>query len=254
MNANLYNQRRGFIKNATVGGLLSLGINEKVVELVTSDTQNKIQLKENDIILFQGDSITDAGREYNEKRPNNTARLGAGYTLIATSELLYKNPIKNLTFYNRGIGGEKVPQLAARWKADCLDLKPTILSILIGVNDFWHTFKGYSGTPKSYRNDYQQLLDRTKQALPDVKLLIGEPFYVAGIPGNYEKVYPEFKEYQVAAQEMAKSFGAVFIPYQSIFDKAQQRASGEYWTWDGVHTTPAGAYLMAQEWLNSIKA
>ncbi len=145
-------------------------------------------------------------------------------------------------------------QLAERWDADALDIKPDVLSILVGVNDFWHTItNGYTGTITTYRNDFKTLLDRTRQKLPDIKLIIGEPFGVMGISAVTASWYPAFNEYRQAAKETAENFGAVFIPYQSVVDEAQKKAPGNYWTGDGVHPTLAGAQLMAHAWLRAIK-
>ena len=161
---------------------------------------------------------------------------------------------KDLKVYNKGISGNKVYQLAERWDADCLELQPKVLSILIGVNDFWHTLTGgYKGTVETYRNDLKTLLDRTKQKLPGLQLIIGEPFAVTGVKAVDEKWYPAFNDYRQAAREIADAYQAVFIPYQKIFDKAQKTAPGAYWTGDGVHPTLAGAKLMAQAWLEAVK-
>ena len=116
-----------------------------------------------DVILFQGDSITDAGREKNRELPNNIRSFGAGYAFISASEMLRNMADQNLVIYNRGISGNKVYQLAERWQKDCLDLKPNVLSILIGVNDYWHKRNGdYDGTPEIYENDFRELLKTYK--------------------------------------------------------------------------------------------
>ncbi len=93
----------------------------------------------------------------------NTARnLGSGYPMLAGAALLNKFEALNLKIYNKGISGNKVYQLAERWDMDCLELKPDVLSILIGVNDIWHKLNGtYNGTAEIYRNDYIALLERT---------------------------------------------------------------------------------------------
>ena len=167
---------------------------------------------------------------------------------------MYKHAGKNLKVYNKGISGNKVYQLAERWDADCLDLKPNVLSILVGVNDFWHTLvNNYKGTLQTYQTDYKALLDRTKQKLPDVKLIIGELYAVSGIKAVDEKWYPVFNDYRKAAREIAVSYGAELIPYQTVFDKAQKTAPGVYWTIDGVHPSLAGARLMAEAWMQTIK-
>ena len=105
-------------------------------------------------ILFQGDSITDAGRERGAYYANDYGGMGQGYVRHIVTELLAKHPDKDLKIYNRGISGHKVYQLRDRWEDDCMMLKPDILSILIGVNDHWHTLSGrYGGVgrPKSMK-------------------------------------------------------------------------------------------------------
>jgi lysophospholipase L1-like esterase len=243
--------RRNFIKTASLGSLLAVNIPDIVS---AAPATKKISLSKDDIILFQGDSITDAHRKRDDSNPNSPAALGTGYPFLAAAGLLNRDPQKNLKIWNKGVSGNKVYQLADRWQADCLDLKPTVLSILVGVNDFWHTLvNGYTGTIKTYRDDYKALLDRTKQQLPDVKLIIGEPYAVIGIKSVDDKWYPAFNEYRQAAREIAESFGAAFIPYQEIYDKAQKSAPGIYWTADGVHPTLAGAQLMAEAWLQTVR-
>ncbi|GAA4309443.1 SGNH/GDSL hydrolase family protein [Compostibacter hankyongensis] len=214
----------------------------------------KITLSDNDVVLFQGDSITDMGRNRNAKDANSNSGLGPGYPLIAGSELLYKYPGKHLQIYNRGISGNKVFQLADRWEEDCLALKPTVLSILVGVNDYWHTLTGgYKGTLQTYRDDYRALLERTRKQFPDIKLIIGEPYAVRGVKAVDDSWFPTFTGYQQAAREIADSFGAAFIPYQHIYDQAQKSAPASYWTPDGVHPGAAGDALMAHAWLETIK-
>lgn len=174
--------------------------------------------------------------------------------MLAAAQMLEKYAPLNLKIYNKGISGNKVYQLAERWDKDCLDIKPDVLSILIGVNDIWHKLNGqYNGTIEIYRNDYIALLERTKKALPNVKLVICEPYAVPGVKAVDDKWYPEFYEYQKASREIADRFGATFIPYQAIYDEAQKRAPGAYWTGDGVHASFAGAQLMAGAWIFVIK-
>ena len=98
-------------------------------------------LKPGITLLFQGDSITDAGRSREDAdKPNSQPALGNGYAWLAASQLLVDRPNDGIKIFNRGISGNKVPNLDERWQADCIDLKPNVLSILIGVNDIWRTF------------------------------------------------------------------------------------------------------------------
>ncbi|HZW66195.1 MAG TPA: GDSL-type esterase/lipase family protein [Hanamia sp.] len=247
--------RRNFLKKSSLAGVGLLTIPQLVSTAFAEETRSKkITISKDDVILFQGDSITDAGRKRDKTNPNQASALGSGYAMIAASALLYDYAGKNLKVYNRGVSGNKVYQLADRWDKDTFNLKPNVLSILVGVNDFWHTLvNGYKGTIKTYRDDYKTLLDRTKQTLPDVKLIIGEPYAVIGVKSVDEKWYPAFDEYRKAAREIAASYDAIFIPYQSIYDKAQKVAPGAYWTADGVHPTLAGARLMAHAWMQAVK-
>ena len=249
------NGRRSFLKRATAGSAVALGLSQIVASAYAEAKPPKVVLKNNDVILFQGDSITDASRNRDEKSSNNTKALGTGYAFLAGAHLLHAHPAKNLQLFNRGISGNKVYQLAERWDTDCLDLKPTVLSILIGVNDFWHMINGkYDGTIETYRTDYKALLQRTREKLPDVKLIIGEPFAVPGIKAVDEQWFPRFSEYQEAARELADQFKATFIPYQSVFDKASKLATGSHWTHDGVHPSLAGSQLMAEAVVSNFAA
>jgi lysophospholipase L1-like esterase len=249
--------RRDFLKKTSIASLVAVSSPELLLATEVAPTASKITLAPNDVILFQGDSITDAGRRKDPKDadvPNSAGALGSGYAYLAAAELLLRHAEKKPTIYNRGISGNKVYQLAERWDKDCLDLKPTVLSILIGVNDFWHTLtSNYQGTVKTYTDDYKALLDRTRQRLPTVKLILGEPFAVSGVKAVDEKWYPAFKDYQAAARSLAAQYNATLIPYQHIFDQAQKRAPGAYWTGDGVHPSVAGNQLMAQAWLDTFK-
>lgn len=252
---NSSSSRRNFIKTASVGTLatLSLSLPQIASAAVAENGIKKISLDKNDVILFQGDSITDWGRDHAKTAPNDTGTLGSGYVLLTAGQLLIKYPELNLQIHNRGISGNKVYQLAERWDLDALSIKPNLLSIHIGVNDFWHTItNGYTGTIDNYVTDYHTLLDRTKKALPNVKLAICEPFGVKGVRAVDDKWYPTFDLFRKAAKDIAKEYGAAFVPYQTAFDKALELAPGSYWTLDGVHPSIAGEALMAKTWMEAI--
>lgn len=248
------NDRRSFIRKAALAGIMAGSIPAIVSASLAPAAVKKTTVGKGNVILFQGDSITDSGRKRDDDTPNSPGALGSGYAMLAAAAMLEKYPELDIKLYNRGNSGNKVYQLAERWDKDCLDLKPDILSILIGVNDIWHKLTGnYNGTLDIYRNDYIALLERTRKALPDVKLIICEPFGVPGVKAVDDKWYPEFYGYQKAAREIADKFGAVFIPFQKIYDDARKLAPGPYWTPDGVHPSLAGAQLMAVAWLHTVK-
>jgi lysophospholipase L1-like esterase len=255
MNSN--NNRRNFIKNASIGTIAAISIPQIVSSaMAASPKGKKVNIEKGDVILFQGDSITDSSRgNRNALAPNNAGALGNGYALMATGELLLQHSDKDLKFFNKGVSGNKVYQMADRWDTDTLAIKPNVLSIHIGVNDFWHTLtNGYTGTIETYIADYKKLLERTKQALPDVKLIICEPYAVKGVKAVDDKWYPTFDLFRKAAKDMSDQYNAPFVPYQAAYDKAIQLAPPAYWTVDGVHPSVAGAALMARTWLEAVKA
>jgi len=209
-----------------------------------------LTLKDGATILFQGDSITDAGRNRKDGSANAAGALGRGYPYLISSYLLMRNPTLNLKCYNRGISGHKVPDLDARWKKDCIDLKPDVLSILIGVNDIWHKLNGkYEGTVEVYGKGFAELIRKTQEALPEAAIVICEPFALKCGAVN-DKWFPEFDQRRAAAKRVAEAAGTRWVAFQAMFDAST--ASGvkpEYWGRDGVHPSAAGHALMALNWL-----
>ncbi len=240
-------ERRKFIKLSA-----SLGVLPVVAPSFISLDQPMRKERQKTVVVFQGDSITDAGRDKKNEVPDQQASLGRGYALLAATQIYEKYPSLHPQIYNRGNSGNKVFQLTERWDKDAIDLKPDVLSILIGVNDHWHSLKDYPGTPATYRTDYNALLDRTVKKLPDTKLIICEPFILLdGTAIEKDKWVPVFDEYKKASRELAKKYNATFVPFQSVFDKALKRAPASYWAPDGVHPSLAGAQLMANHWMKA---
>ncbi len=204
-------------------------------------------------ILFQGDSITDAGRDRTRTEVNDAQALGRGYAYLASARLLRDHPRHGLLLWNRGISGNRVPDLLARWQTDCLALQPDLVSILIGVNDLWHKFDGrYTGSVADYEQGYRELIEQTLAALPKVQLVLCEPFVLrCGVVSA--KWFPEFEERRAVAGELAAEFQTRFVPFQSAFDRALADDSPpSYWAADGVHPTAAGHQLLADAWLKVV--
>ncbi|MBI1839905.1 MAG: SGNH/GDSL hydrolase family protein [Verrucomicrobia bacterium] len=247
--------RRGFLKASgsamALGGItaLAVGMLSATAAREKKPVSAKPRIARKQVILFQGDSITDAGRSRDRASvANDQGGLGSGYAAMAGVGLLLDHPGYELAIYNRGISGHKVFQLAERWEEDCLKLRPGLLSILIGVNDFWHTLGGgYKGTVETYERDYRALVQRTIDALPGVALVICEPFALRAGAVN-DKWFPEFDKYRAASRRVADEFQALFVPYQLAFDRALKHAPADYWAKDGVHPSAAGAALMAHTW------
>lgn len=241
-------KRRSFLSAAACAGAVTC---LKPSRLFAAE---KPTLSKGDVILFQGDSITDAGR--NKKSPVANEGLGRGYPHFIAESLRHDHPDLDLQIHNRGISGNKVPDLERRWQADCIDLKPKVLSILIGVNDIWHKLNGrYDGTAETYRDGFAALLQRTREALPETTFVICEPFVLmAGtVKENEDKWFPEFAVRRTYAKEVAEDADAIWVPFQTMFDEAV--ASGtepKMLAGDGVHPTQDGHELMAKTWRETV--
>jgi len=196
-------------------------------------------------ILFQGDSITDGNRGRSAD-PNHI--LGHGYCFIIAAKYGEQFPERKLDFMNRGVSGNTVSNLHARWQKDTLDLKPDVLSILIGIND-----AGKKVPPDQYEQDYDRLLTETKAALPNITFVLCEPFYlpkggrVEGDPRDLD-----LKQRQVIVARLAEKHHAALVRFQQVFDEACKRAPAEHWIWDSVHPTYSGHQLMADEWAKTV--
>ncbi len=251
MNPNQLSRRQLLHKSAVVAGAAAA---IHAVSGSATAAQVEAKLSAGDVVLFQGDSITDARRgRKQEQNANHPVGLGDGYPVLIAGGLLQAHAKLGLKVFNRGISGNKVFQLAERWDEDCIALNPDVLSILIGVNDIWHSRGGeYDGTVEVYERDYHALLERTRAALPKTHLVVCEPF-VLRCGAVDETWFPEFDEYRAAARRVARAHHATWVGFQSMFDDAIQYAPPEHWAEDGVHPSSAGAALMAQAWLAAVQ-
>jgi lysophospholipase L1-like esterase len=203
----------------------------------------------NDIVLFQGDSITDCGRSREANAVNGG--LGGGYVSLIAARQLAARPADGLTFLNRGISGNRIVDLYARIKADVINLKPQVLSVLIGVNDTWHEFGGQNGVPvPKYERVYSDFLAEVREVLPKVRLVLCEPF-VLNCGVVTKDWVAEMDQRRAVVRELAKEYKAVFVPFQAMFNEAVKQAPPAYWAGDGVHPTLAGHQRMADGWLEA---
>lgn len=124
---------------------------------------------------------------------------------------------ENLRFYNRGISGNRVADLYGRWKEDCLNLNPDILSILIGINECYSAINSNSGSdPERFAKIYRLMLELLQRQV----------------------------------HKISEEYGAIFVPLQNKFNELCQLRDAEYWIWDGIHPTVCGHYVIAQQWIS----
>ena len=182
--------------------------------------------------------------------------LGHGYAYLIAAKLGYAFPQKNFHFFNRGVSGNQITDLADRWPEDTIALKPNLLSILIGVNDTMNEVGGNkNATIPGFESDYRALLTETMRQLPSVQLVIMEPFLlpVGKLKDNWNRCQEAISGRQAAAKKLADEFNAVYVPLQDKFTKAaKQYPPDSYWLWDGIHPMPNGHELIALEWIGQV--
>jgi len=202
-------------------------------------------------ILFQGDSITDAGRAR-----DNDANVGVGYPLLVKAELGFEFPGK-YEFVNRGVSGSRIVDIYARIKDYIINLEPDVMSILIGVNDVWHEFAHQNGvSADKYFKIYDMLIDEVKTALPDIKIMIMEPFILKGpaTEEKWESFDAEVKKRAAMAKKISEKYNLTYIELQNGLDKLSKNIETTYWVADGVHPTAMGHEYIKQEWIKAFKA
>ena len=239
-----------------------------------------MKLSRNDIVLFSGDSITDGNRG---KSMDCNHIMGHGYQYIVASKLALDNADDMPKFINKGYSGENAADLLAKWQSDVIAYKPTVVSILVGVNEgSYGWFKGSSTeqAKERYVTGMRGILELTRKELGDIKIIVCEPFYCpldqsdcsyknTPHPENVESFFerpdsndPELSvSYRVElnskiraeAKKLADEFGCIFVElYDKIYENAQ-RSKLEYFIWDGTHPTIAGHMLIAEEWLKAVE-
>lgn len=202
-------------------------------------------------ILFQGDSITDANRSYSDNR-----NLGFGYARLVEASLGLDDP--HHEFFNRGISGNRIVDVYARIKRDIINLKPDFMSILIGVNDVWHEI---GDSPNGVDADkfykiYSMLITEVKEALPNIKIMILEPFVLraGATDANWDYFKTETALRAKMARKIAQDFSLPFVELQAGFDKLATIRENDFWLGDGVHPTAAGHEFIKREWLKAYEA
>lgn len=199
-------------------------------------------------ILFFGDSITDMGRNREEDFAWDS--YGAGYVKFVAEELLKEDSTK-YEIYNRGNSGNRVVDLYARIKADCWNIEPDVLSILIGINDVWHELLVKNGVDiERFEKVYRMIIEDTLKRIPDLKIVLCEPFVLQG--RATEEKFEEFSEvyeYAKVVEKLAGEYGLYFLPLQEKLSAAAKVDGAEKYLSDGVHPAEAGAKLIADEWV-----
>lgn len=200
-------------------------------------------------ILFLGDSITDAARA-REKTYVPALELGCGFVQQLAGRLMERSPV-GYEFVNTGIAGNRIVDLYARAATDVWAHNPDLVSILVGINDVWHeTDRIFGVEPARFERVYRMLIEETMQKLPHAKILLCAPFMLK--LGVIEKEWSAFCHtplYINIVEKLAKEYGLYYLPLQEKIDEAAAKYGAQNILFDGVHPAPAGAVLIAGEWL-----
>ena len=105
----------------------------------------------------------------NEKDRNHY--LGHSYVYLIAARLGVEMPHAKLEFFNRGYSGNRISDLKRRWQKDVIEMKPNLLSVLIGVNDR-KVKEGQKFSSEQWEADYRELLTRSSYHAGEVKKLM----------------------------------------------------------------------------------
>lgn len=231
-------------------------------------------------VLFIGDSITDGGwgNSGGDMRPSSERSewdknhiYGHSYMMLCASHYQSERPFDKMTFWNRGISGNTLQQLADRWQEDCLNLKPNVVSILVGTNDIHYYLEQKEKAQKegkaladfdvkAWEKCYRTLLDQTQDSLPGVRLLLGTPFVAkagwVGEAANFAEREKLVQQLAKVVRAIAADYNAILLPFDELFMQLRKdfdNGDNSYWIWDGIHPTPAGHRRMADLWIKEAK-
>lgn len=202
-------------------------------------------------LLFQGDSITDMNWGRNQNDRNHY--LGHSYVYLIAARIGVDMPEAQLDIYNRGVSGHTVSDLRKRWQKDAIEIKPDVLSVLIGTNDV------ASGVnEEDFEADYRSILDASRTLNPELRIVLMDPFVLPTGELKNEKAWESYRasidKLGVVVTRLAKDYDTVHIKTQLIFDSAAKAVPPEHWIWDGLHPLPQGHELIARNWLQEVSA
>jgi acyl-CoA thioesterase-1 len=215
----------------------------------TAEVKIALMLSPNDHVLFYGDSITDAGRN-RDAAAGEPSGWGNGYVHQIAARLSCDLADYNLTFSNKGIGGNRIYDLESRLESDVLFLKPDWVSILIGINDTWRRYdSGLLSETDLFAASYARILEKLEKA--SIQTILLEPFLLP-VPEDRHSWREDLNPKIDAIRNLARDFGTPYLPLDGLFAAASTKREAAFWLPDGVHPSPMGHALIAQEWIEAI--
>ena len=190
-------------------------------------------------VLFQGDSITDAGR-------NRLARHSlAGYPR-KTAELLEKMSPNKYDFFNRGISGNRSKDLLARYKRHFVRIRPDVVTVMIGINDVWRKYDHHNETtPEQYEKNITKLFTDIKKDT-GAKIIVLSPYLTSGTKGEWNVMRGDVDTFIEVSKKVAESYADLFIQTDIPMNQANEMFSPELISTDGVHPQEKGQEILAE--------
>ena len=198
-------------------------------------------------ILFQGDSVTDAGRDRSD--PHD---MGNGYPRFASAMIQDSFPDTEFEFVNLGISGNRTEHLVERMEADFMEIQPDIVSILIGINDVWHhyAFEYVETTDEQFEANYRKVLDNLKSRT-NARILIIQPFLLESVDPAKQELREELARKQTIVKRLADEYADAYLPLDEVLHSLTEEEPA-YYAADGVHPTPDGACCIGEAYLGAI--
>ena len=198
-------------------------------------------------ILFQGDSVTDAGRDRSD--PHD---MGNGYPRYASAMIQDSFPDTEFEFINLGISGNRTEHLVERLDADFIEIQPDIVSILIGVNDVWHhyAFEYVETTDEQFEANYRKVLDNLKSRT-NARILLIQPFLLETADPAKQELSEELARKKAIVKRLADEYADAYLPLDEVLHSMTEEEPA-YYAADGVHPTPDGACCIGEAYLGAI--
>ncbi len=232
--------------------LAIFGLTTMMVATLVGQDERLPEFTEGTRLVFLGDSITDMKWGRNEADRNHY--LGHSFVYLIAARLGAEMPQAKLEFFNRGKSGNRVSQLRERWQKDAIEMKPDVLTILIGVNDVARD--GGELDLAEWEADYRYLLETSRAANPDLRIVLLQPFVLRVTRLDNDAAWAHWRgttdRMGKVVARLADEFGATLVRTQEVFDKAAEQAPPSHWIWDGVHPLPQGHELIARAWLQAL--
>jgi lysophospholipase L1-like esterase len=211
-------------------------------------------------ILFQGDSISDAGRDRSITEPNQG--LGEGYIAVLSEK--FKEAGIPVNIYNRGVSGNRIGDMYARWIEDTLNIDHDILNILNGVNDVGFMMRLNRGASRStFEFMYDRCVYEALERRPETALIFCQPFllkrdtvwepYGNDIFVNFDRWAEEIAARGEIVEGLAKKYGAIYVPMWDALKEAEKTTPVEELIQDCVHPAPVGCRVLADIWMKTVR-